>query len=230
MKINKILSLFFASFLFLMPVSVKADLNGIALGITVSSNDIDTDGKEVSPEGLTRTDKSFEDSVTIASIMLEGTKILNDRLAVTLGIDYIPADADLDVRSQDDTDLLGVGVTSTSGTNKVEATVEDIRTIYLQPGIAINDSTMIYGTIGLTMADVSAKQTLFTSTSRTTSATTEGMKFGVGIKKVTDAGMFFKLDYSQTDFDTVSFRTTDDTKVDADLDATTMAFSVGRQF
>ena len=231
MKINKILSLIVASALVLLPLSVKAsDLNGFAIGVTISSNDISTDGTEISPENLTRTTKSFDDEVTIASIMLEGTKVLNDKVAVTLGLDYIPADADLDTRSQDDTDLLGVGVTSTSGTNKVEATVKDIRTIYLQPGIAINDSTMVYGTIGITMMDVEAKQTLFTSDSRTTTQTSDGTRFGVGVKKVMPNGMFVKLDYSQTDMDTVSYRTTDDTRVDADLDVTTLAFSIGRQF
>ena len=231
MKINKILGLIVASALVLLPLSVKAsDLNGFALGLTMSSNDISTDGKEISPENLTRTTKSFDDSVTIASIMFEGTKILNDKLAVTLGLDYIPASADLDTRSQSDTDLLGTGVTSTSGTNKVEASVQDIRTLYLQPGIAINDTTMVYGTIGVTWADVEAKQTLFTSTSRTTTQTTDGMRVGVGVKKVMPNGLFIKLDYSQTDMDTVSYRTTDDTRVDADLDVTTMAFSIGRQF
>ena len=58
----------------------------------------------------------------------------------------------------------------------------------------------------------------------------DGTKIGFGIKRVADNGLVVKLDYSETDYDPVSFTTSNNTKATADLDNSTVALSIGRQF
>ena len=57
----------------------------------------------------------------------------------------------------------------------------------------------------------------------------EGVKYGVGVKKyLSDA--FIKFDISQTDYNAVSFTTSNNTKAIADLDVTMASLSIGKQF
>ena len=58
----------------------------------------------------------------------------------------------------------------------------------------------------------------------------DGSKVGVGVKRVSDSGVVLKLDYSQTDYDKVSYKTTNSTTVTGDIDNTMIALSIGKSF
>ena len=154
---------------------------------------------------------------------------MGDKFGITLGVDYIPFDADIDKRSISQTSLGAAGASS-SGTNSVEGSVEDHYTLYIQPGYMIKPSTMLYGTLGFASATVNGKSTSITHTNINQDKDLEGTKIGVGIKHVYDSGLFVKADYSQTDYDAVSFTTSNNTKATADLDNTSFAISLGKQF
>ena len=57
-----------------------------------------------------------------------------------------------------------------------------------------------------------------------------GTKLGVGLKHVRDNGFFVKLDYSDTDYDKVSYTTTNSTLVTGDIDNQAIALSIGKSF
>ena len=103
-------------------------------------------------------------------------------------------------------------------------------TIYIQPGYMIGDNTMLYGTFGFASATVNGKSVSITHTNINKDVDLDGTKIGVGIKHVYDSGLFIKADYAETDYDTISFTTTNSTKATADLDNTSLALSIGKQF
>ena len=229
--ISSILAIFM-----LLSLNVAANASGFGLGVSVSTNTLDTAGKEdVDSNGTIDATKTVSDDITIGSIFGEysATEINGSKLAMTIGIDYIPADADIDKRSitQDASGAAAGGASPQStGTNSVEATVEDHYTVYLQPGFMVNDSTMLYGTIGYSNATIIGKSVSLSHTNINKSQDLEGTVVGAGVKHVRDNGLFIKLDYKETSYDTISFTTSNSTKATADLDNETFALSIGKQF
>ena len=225
---KKLILLFSTLALLLSPAIANA--SGLAVGVTVSSNTLDTAGKEdVDSNGTIDATKNVSDDITIGSIFAEFTG-MGDRFGITLGVDYIPFDADIDKRSITQSSLKGSGTTATSGTNSVEASVSDHYTVYIQPGLMIGSNTMLYGTFGWASATINGKSTSLSHTDINKDQDLDGTKIGVGIKKVYDSGLFVKADYAETEYDTISFTTSNSTKATADLDNAAFALSVGKQF
>ena len=230
---KKLLTSILATFI-LLSLNVAANASGFGLGISISSNTLDTAGKEdVDNNGTIDDRKTVSDDIMIGSVFGEysATGINGSKLALTIGVDYIPFDADIDKRSITQSSLKAKadGAAST-GTNSVSATVEDHYTVYLQPGFMINDSTTVYGTIGFSNATVNGKSVSLTHTDINKSQDLDGTVFGAGMKTVKDNGLFIKLDYKETSYDSVSFTTSNNTKATADLDNETFALSIGKQF
>ena len=215
--------------LFLILSPITANAAGFSIGVTASSNSLDTAGKEdTDNNGTIDATKTVTDDFIVGSIFAEFTN-MGDKFGITLGVDYIPFDADIDKRSISQTSLGAAGASS-SGTNSVEGTVEDHYTVYIQPGFMIKPSTMLYGTLGYSSATVNGKSASITHTNISQDKGLEGTKIGVGIKHSYESGLFVKADYSQTDYDAVSFTTSNNTKATADLDNTALALSIGKQF
>ena len=106
-----------------------------------------------------------------------------------------------------------------------------ILTFYIQPGMVLADgNTMLYGILGYSRADITATWESVSSTNTTKVQSLRGTKVGVGVKHVTDSGILLKLDYSESDYDQVSYTTTNSTKVTGDIDNTTFALSIGKSF
>ena len=230
---KKLLTSILATFM-LLSLNAAANASGFGMGISISSNSLDTAGKEdVDSNGTIDAKKTVSDDIMIGSIFGEysATGINGSKLAMTIGVDYIPFDADIDKRSITQSSLKAKadGAAST-GTNSVSATVEDHYTVYLQPGFMINDSTTVYGTIGFSNATVNGKSVSLTHTDINKSQDLDGTVLGAGMKTVKDNGLFIKLDYKETSYDSVSFTTSNNTKATADLDNETFALSIGKQF
>ena len=230
---KKLISSILATFM-LLSLNAAANASGFGMGISISSNSLDTAGKEdVDSNGTIDAKKTVSDDIMIGSIFGEysATGINGSKLAMTIGVDYIPFDADIDKRSITQSSLgAKADGAASSGTNSVEGTVEDHYTVYLQPGFMVNDSTTLYGTVGLSRATINGKSVSLTHTDINNSQDLDGTVLGAGIKTVKDNGLFIKLDYKETSYDTISFTTSNNTKASADLDNTTFALSIGKQF
>jgi hypothetical protein len=227
---KKINSILIGLFLILSPVASQA-AGGFAIGVSVSDNTLDTAGKEdVDNNGTIDATKNVSDDFVVGSIFAEFTN-MGEKFGITVGLDYIPFDADIDKRSITQTTInLATPAVVTSGTNTVEGSVEDHFTIYIQPGFMIKPNTMIYGTLGYANATVNGKSTSLTHTNINQDKDLDGTKIGVGIKHVYDNGIFVKADYAETDYDVISFTTSNNTKASADLDNKSYGLSIGKQF
>ena len=208
-----------------------ANAGNFAMGVTISDNSLDTAGTEdVDSNGTIDDTKNVTDDFMVGSIFAEYTN-MGDRFGITVGVDYIPFDADIDERSISQSSLKAkTDGAATTGTNAVKGTVESHRTIYLQPGMSVGTNSMVYLTYGFVSADVNGTSTSISHTDINETKDLDGTKIGVGIKKVTDSGMVIKLDYSDTDYDPVSFRTGNNTTATADLDNRSVGVSIGKQF
>ena len=215
----------FLSIIFLLGFSTTSYATGSA-GFTVSSADIKSSVKDdVDSNGTIDTTKNLSNDVTFASIFFE--KAINDNMSV--GVDYIPFEAEFESRSTTQTSLKGKGEDTASGTNKGTADVSRHLTIYLQPQKEIRDGLKVFGTLGLVRADVESKVQSVSSTDKTVEQDLDGLKLGLGLKKETGFG-FIKLEYSETDYDDISTTTSNNTKVTADIDTDILALSVARNF
>ena len=227
---KKLYATVFATFFAFTINTASADVSGLAIGITLSDNELDTTvTDDIDSNGTINTTKELTDTILAGSIFAELTLGgSSGPLAVTLGVDYIPVDADLDKRSASQASIKGAG-TSTSGTNTGKASVTDHFTFYIQPGYVVGNN-MFYGTLGYSRADIEATWESISSTNTTKVQKMTGTKIGVGVKHVRDSGVFLKLDYSETDYDKVSYVTTNNTTVTGDIDNQAIALSIGKSF
>ena len=209
---------------------VVANAGGFALGVSASTNTLTTDASEdIDSNGTIDETKMVQDTFAVGSIFAEYTN-MGTSAGITFGVDYIPFDADIDKRSVAQSSLGDEDSTATSGTNSVQGTVSDHITLYIQPGIMMGESTMVYGSIGWVNATVNATTKSLSSTNLNKDKDLDGTKVGVGIKHMLSNGMFLKADYSETDYDTVTYKTSNSTTGKINLDNTAFAVSLGKQF
>ena len=197
-----------------------------SVGFTISNADIKSTVKDdIDSNGTTNTTKNISNEIVFGSIFFE--KALSD--AMSVGIDFIPFEAEFESRSTTQSSIKGAASSTTTGTNKGTADVSKHLTFYVQPQKEIRDGLKVFGTVGLVRADVESKVQSISSTNKTVDQSLDGMKLGLGVKKETGFG-FIKLEYSETDYDDISATTSNNTKVTADIDTDILALSVARSF
>ena len=197
-----------------------------SVGFTISSADIKTNVKDdIDSNGTTNTTKNISNEIVFGSIFFE--KAVSD--AVSVGIDFIPFEAEFESRTTTQSSIKGASSSTTTGQNKGTADVSRHLTFYVQPQREIRDGLKVFGTVGLVRADVESKVQSISSTNKTVDQSLDGMKLGLGLKKETGFG-FIKLEYSETDYDEISATTTNNTKITADIDTDILALSVAKSF
>ena len=213
------------SIIFLLGFSTTAFATG-SVGFTISKADVKSSLQDdIDNNGSIDTTKNISNDVTFASIFFE--KAVNENMSI--GIDFIPFEADFESRSTTQSSIKEKGSSTTTGTNKGTADVSKHLTFYLQPQKEIRDGLKVFGTVGLVRADVESKVQSISSTDKTVDQSLDGMKLGLGLKKETGFG-FVKLEYSETDYDEISATTSNSTKVTADIDTEILALSVAKSF
>lgn len=204
-----------------------------AIGLTVSGATIDSTVKDdIDSNGTTNTTKEITNDIAYGSIFVEFTNENVGPGSVTFGVDLIPASAEFDSRNttQQSTKAKAAGAApQTTGTNKGTVDVSNHATLYIQPGVSVGGMT-VFATLGYVVADVDADVQSVSSTNKTESLTLEGIKTGLGVKKVFGNDMFMKFEYAQTDYDEISVTTSNNTKVSADMDNSGLNLSIGKTF
>jgi hypothetical protein len=200
-----------------------------AMGVTGAYSMINGDGSEV--EGGETNTGSASNNVLIGSIFIDA--IVSDKF--TLGLDYIPFKADVSdkTKSRTDTETSVTGTettTSTSRSQSAQAELSNHITLYGEYG------EKAYVKFGVTQVDVKTKESLATG-SVYGDDTIYGGLIGLGVKGVSNSGVYFKLEGTYTDYENVSFTSsvartgvTTNNKVDADLDVTALKISIGKKF
>ena len=128
----------------------------VRVGITAAFSDFESTGTETLKSSSNKTSTSVEESVLVPSIFVEAR---NDQ-GVGVGIDYVPAAAEIGDKSKTKVDTDTDDASDTSGTNRARAEVTGHYTIY-----ATIPVKAAFLKLGYVSADVETKELLATGTS-----------------------------------------------------------------
>ena len=217
--------------IYIMPANAELTRS---IGITAVGSTIDsTVTDDIDSNGTVDTTKNISNDVVYPSVFIEFTNENVGPASLTFGLDLIAGSAEFEHRSvtQEATGAKAGGAApQTTGTNEGTVDVDKHITLYIQPGITTSNGITLFGTVGYVTADVEADVKSISSNNKKEDLSLDGLKLGVGIKKSFGDDMFFKLEYAETDYDDISVTTSNNTKVTADMDNTTLALSIGKQF
>lgn len=145
-----------------------------------------------------------------------------------LGVDYVPFSAEIETKSQSDSDLQAGGTTVT-GTKKAKAELKHHTTLYLNTPKKNN----FYGKIGYSMAQVKISDFQNTTNSSTLSDKKESMDgpmIGVGYEKELSNGVVLRAEATYTNYSDIKFTGSTGSTVKADTENFAAHLSVAKKF
>ena len=223
---NKIAK-FSAAFLLLTSVSIPAFADNYNIGLSGSYGNFEASGSET--KDSVKKNKSGEAEFPFASIFVEYNKTMSKEWDVAFGLDYIPFSAEIDDRSQTNSDLI---VSSTiTGTRKATLDLKNHFTAYIQPSYNLGNGLAVFGKAGFSHADLEISSTGLSSDGTLNSKDKlQGYLAGIGIQKNIDKTMFVRFEGNYTDYDTVTYTNSEGTRFTADPELWTAKISIGKSF
>jgi opacity protein-like surface antigen len=223
---NKIAKLSAASLL-LTSVSIPALADNFNIGLSGAYGSFEASGSETKDN--VKKNKSGDAEFPFASIFAEYNKTMSKEWDVAFGLDYIPFSAEIDDRSQTNSDL-NAG-TTTTGTRKATLDLKNHITAYIQPSYNLGNGFAVFGKAGFSHADLKISSTgLSTDGTLNTDDKLQGYLAGIGIQKNIDKTMFVRFEGNYTDYDAVSYTNSEGTKFTADPELWTAKISIGKSF
>ena len=221
-KIKTLLTALVMTFAFIAPSTAD-----VRIGLSAAVAQIDADGSETLKDSGTIKNHSEQANAIIPSGFLE----LSHSSGFGIGVDLVTGSADLAASARSRI-MVAEGGAEDSGTNKANAEVDGITSVYL---IKTFDSGF-FVKLGTAEADVNTVETL-DSGSAYKNASVDGTHYGAGFERVGDNGVFFRTALEHTDFDSLSLTGSQVggtsgsfNKIKASVDVTTAKFSVGKKF
>jgi hypothetical protein len=199
------------SIIFFLMISSSVLFADATLGLKIGNGTLNA--KDVGTVNNVKGDKSADS--TFASIFLEKSLDLNVPATISLGVEYIPFTATIDIDTTNGGDYTGE--------------VKNHTTLYVQAAKEVNDFKVM-ANVGYVMASISGVKTnTVTLTSNDTSLT--GFAYGVAIQKDLSTRFtdFVRIGADWIDYDTVEAKTSSAT-YKADADANTYYIAIGKKF
>jgi opacity protein-like surface antigen len=219
---NKITKLSAATLL-LASVSIPALADNFNLGLSGSYGAFDASGSETK-DGIKK-DREGDATFPFASIFAEYNKTMSKEWDVAFGLDYIPFSAEIDSRSDTQTN------DTTSGSRSAKLDLKNHLTAYIQPSYNLGDGLAVFGKIGYSHADLEIKTTnLSNSGTLNKKDDLEGYLVGIGMQKNIDKTLFVRLEANYTDYDAVTYTNSSGTVINANPELWTAKISIGKSF
>jgi opacity protein-like surface antigen len=223
---NKIAKLSAASLL-LTSVSIPALADNFNVGLSGAYGSFEASGSET--KDSVKKNKSGDAEFPFASIFAEYNKTISKEWDVAFGLDYIPFTAEIDDRSQTNSDLHAGSIVT--GTRKATLDLKNHITAYIQPSYNLGNGLAVFGKAGFSHADLKISSTGLTSDGTLNADDKlQGYLAGIGIQKNIDKTMFVRFEGNYTDYDTVSYTNSEGTKFTADPELWTAKISIGKSF
>ena len=216
----------FIAFLAVIFTSVAANAEK-RIGLSGAYTMFSSDGTETVKSSAQKNSKTHDDEVIVPSIFVE---FVNDS-GVCFGLDFIPGSAELGSATNSRTDTDTDDASDTAGNNKVGAELTSHTTLYVLAPIRGGGA---YLKAGLAMATIETTETLATGTTYG-NEDVHGIMIGAGVSRERGNGAFFRTEVTYTDYEEVTFNGSLDTdsvrnKIDGDVDALAIRFSIGKSF
>ena len=205
-----------------------AAFSQISVGISAAYGQMEAEGQETNVTAKAK--KSGDANFPFASIFAEYNVVIDKSWTMILGLDYIPISTEIEDTSKADTNLGAAGA-STTGTRKAKLELENHATLYLQPTYSLGGGLSVFGKVGYSHADLQV-----TSSNTSTSSTLnkkddlEGYLVGFGVQKNIDKNTFVRFEANYTDYDTVTYTDTNNTKFTAEPELYSAKISIGYSF
>ena len=214
----------FVSALMLIAFSAHAEKR---IGVSGAFSMFDSSGTEEVKSSGTKNSGSHDETVIVPSLFVE---FANDA-GLTLGLDYVPVEAEIGSSTNARTDTDVDDASDTAGDNKAAAELTGHFTAYVLAPVGGNGA---YLKGGLALATIETTESLATGTTYG-NEDVYGMLIGVGLDRDLDNGMFFRTEATYTDYEDVSFVGSADgdsvkNKIDAEVDALAFRISIGKAF
>ena len=216
-----------AASLLLTSVSIPCLADNFNIGLSGAYGSFEASGSETK-DAVTK-NRSGDAEFPFASIFAEYNKTMSKEWDVAFGLDYIPFSAEIDDRSQTNTDRSGAD--NITGTRKATLDLKNHFTAYIQPSYNLGNGLAVFGKVGFSHADLEISSTgLSTDGTLNTKDKLEGYLAGIGIQKNIDKTMFVRFEGNYTDYDAVSYTNSEGTKFTADPELWTAKISIGKSF
>ena len=219
---NKIAKLSAASLL-LASVSIPALADNYNIGLSGAYGNFEASGSQTK-DGVKK-NASGDAEFPFASIFVEYNKTMSKEWDLAFGLDYIPFTAEIDSRSETDTN------DSTTGTRSATLDLKNHFTAYIQPSYNLGNGLAVFGKIGYSHADLKiSSRNLNGFGTLNKDDTLEGYLAGIGIQKNIDKTMFVRFEANYTDYDNVTYTNSSGTLFNADPELWTAKISIGKSF
>ena len=223
---NKITKLSAATLL-LASVSIPVLADNYNIGLSGSYGSFEASGNQTK-DGVT---KNAEGDATFpfASIFIEYNKTLSKEWDVAFGLDYIPFSAEIDSRS--DTQTNNMTSNDVTGTRSATLDLKNHFTAYIQPSYNLGNGLAVFGKVGFSHADLKITTTnLSNSGTLNKDDKLEGYLAGIGVQKNIDKTMFVRFEANYTDYNSVSYTNSSGTVINANPELWTAKISIGKSF
>jgi len=219
---NKIAKLSAVSLL-LASVSIPALADNYNVGLSGSYGSFEASGSETK-DGIKK-NREGDAEFPFASIFVEYNKTMSKEWDVAFGLDYIPFSAEIDSRSDTQTN------DTTTGSRSATLDLKNHFTAYIQPSYNLGNGLAVFGKIGYSHADLEiSTSNLSNSGTLNKKDDLEGYLAGIGIQKNIDKTMFVRFEANYTDYDTVTYTNSNGTLIAADPELWTAKISIGKSF
>ena len=223
---NKIAKLSAASLL-LASVSVPALADNFNLGLSGSYGKFEASGDQTK-DGVKK-NQSGDAEFPFASIFVEYNKTMSKEWDVAFGLDYIPFSAEIDSRS--DTETNNSDGNNVTGSRSATLDLKNHLTAYIQPSYNLGNGLAVFGKVGYSHADLDiSTRNLSNSGTLNKKDDLEGYLVGIGMQKNIDKTLFVRLEANYTDYDTVTYVNSSGTRLTADPELWTAKISIGKSF
>jgi hypothetical protein len=223
---NKIAKLSAASFL-LTSASIPALADNFNLGLSGSYGKFEASGDQTK-DGVKK-NQSGDAEFPFASIFVEYNKTMSKEWDVAFGLDYIPFSAEIDSRS--DTDTNNSDGNNVTGSRSATLDLKNHLTAYIQPSYNLGNGLAVFGKVGYSHADLDiSTRNLSNSGTLNKKDDLEGYLVGVGMQKNIDKTLFVRFEANYTDYDTVTYVNSSGTRFSADPELWTAKISIGKSF
>ncbi len=205
--------------LFLVAItSAKAELG---VGVTIAGHMIDGSGTETTRQSGQVNNGSHDEKIVVPELFIEA---IGDNGA-RLGVSYIPT-RDVGSKSRSDTNSEG-----DTGTYKADAELDDVVQIYVDMPMAQVAGYQTHLKLGVQHVTVSTLESL-NSGSAYPNEDLFGLTLGLGVTGDLPYGdgLYYKGEFTYTDFEDLTIHSDAGNKVEADLEDFALKFSVGKNF
>ena len=214
----------FVSALMLIAFSAHAEKR---IGVSGAFSMFDSSGTEEVKSSGTKNSGSHDETVIVPSLFVE---FANDA-GLTLGLDYVPVEAEIGSSTNARTDTDVDDASDTAGDNKAAAELTGHFTAYVLAPVGGNGA---YLKGGIALATIETTESLATGTTYG-NEDVYGMLIGAGFNRDLDNGMFLRTEATYTDYEDVSFTGSADSdsvrnKIEAEVDALAFRISIGKAF